>query len=441
VRNPRRALRAYLALIALVIAGTCFIIAWQQAGRVPPPTWSATKSWIASAQCAKALGIPLIGCEGGKIVPFADISAADDPGHAFFLSLYAIVTRADVHATDVARMNTIVNYVGIAIVVCLLLQMRLWLAGMIAMALLAVYAAKFIGTAAHPAQIGGALLSATLPLVLLGMPALHQRRLVYATWLAIGSAALAAACLLRQSIGMMGVVAACLAVGVLAWRTRGRVLASGHLALAIGAVAISAMTPKIILRLRDAIWNVPATTQIETHGVWHNVFLGLGVVENPFGIRWDDLFAYDIARATHPTVRYVSEQYYEILRDKYFELVMSHPVEVLEIYLRKLAMALNARPPLPLPPVPLWVTLLLLLIGVVACRRMLSKPAWIVLAICAVFSGLFLVQGAIVHPAVEYLFPIGAFLILACACLVAALVEALVTSHNSSNVEGGAHSN
>jgi len=70
-------------------------------------------------------------------------------------------------------------------------------------------------------------------------------------------------------------------------------------------------------------------------GPWHTMFIGLGWETNPYGIVFEDAHGFAVARSVNPEVQRYSEEYFAILKARYFELILGDPVYFLGNYFRK----------------------------------------------------------------------------------------------------------
>jgi hypothetical protein len=72
------------------------------------------------------------------------------------------------------------------------------------------------------------------------------------------------------------------------------------------------------------------------HGLWHNVYIGLGYLPNPYGLRWlDDVGVRDVRRVNPEALR-GSKAYESTARHLYFEAVRAHPGFAWRVYRAKL---------------------------------------------------------------------------------------------------------
>jgi len=157
-----------------------------------------------------------------------------------------------------------------------------------------------------------------------------------------------------------------------------------------------------VFTLRNFAYDLAPSGQMETHGIWHNLYIGLGVVGNPFGIIWDDTNGFEHARAIDPNVKYISKHYYDVLRDAYFDLVAQHPFTVARIYAEKLLYAIVRD--------KVWIMLILSVIPAIHLRRAIRTQRLgnidAVFAISGLFVCFFFGQAALFHWSMGYRFPI-----------------------------------
>jgi hypothetical protein len=271
----------------------------------------------------------------------------------------------------------------------------------------------------HPAQFGAVCLAAVLPLAIFGLPVVSANERSFWIWIVVGIFCFGVATLLRQAIGLMGVVAGCSAVAVnfVLHAPRGRRALMAGVAL-MAAIVISYQTPLLVSQARNFIYHLPPATLLEQHGVWHNLYIGLGAADNPFGIVWDDDSAVRAARHADTTAIYGSARYFAVLRDEYFQVLRQHPIEVAGVYLRKLRIIFETPFPWPLEELRLGDALAVLFFAAVYFRALLRHSrsglfaADAVFAIALLFTMFFIAQGVLFHYKLLYLFPVHLFLLI-----------------------------
>jgi hypothetical protein len=370
--------------------------------------WAAAKVWLLSAECARQTKTILTVCQGGKLIPFGVVSLGDDPGHALILDIYSAVTGARIEPNQISKLNTIINYAGLAALAGALTICFAPITLIFVLTLGATIANLFHAVSPHPAQFGAACFATILPLTILALPG-RERRLWFIYL--IGCLCSIAALLIRQPIGLMGAAASSLAIAVnfvIGSHDSRRYLL--HLAT-ISLVVLALFSPNLIIQLRDAAYHIsPNTAFDEQHGIWHSVYIGLGAVDNPFGLSWNDADAWDTVRRIDPKAAYASAQYFTVLRDAYFSLVIQHPIAVAAIYLKKLVIVLDLRLPM-FPRIRFWECLLAVSAAWSAARWWVwtRRPGWLpvdaVAAIGAFFVFCFMAQAVIALPALIYFFP------------------------------------
>jgi hypothetical protein len=389
------------------------------------PYWGAADVWMESAECARNTGVVLALCRNGRQIPFADGSSGDDPGHALAFGIYSAISHKAVSLKDVSVFNSGVNYTAIVLLTVLFFCLQLPLVSFLLLTFGTFVADELQMLGPHPAAFGVACFAAVLPIALLGLPAVPSSRTSFSIWIVIGILCLAVATLLRQAIGLMGVVAGCSAVIAyfMIYRTRTRA-AFTTCAVLIAGIFLSYQTPAFVSLARNAAYHLPPANFPEQHGIWHNVYIGLGAVENPFGLTWSDGDALKAVNRVDPNIVYTSARYYAVLRDEYFSILKQHPREVAGVYLKKLDIISESRLPFWLESWKFWEAAVFLCVVAAYARVLLYFrrsgfcAADAVFAVGVLFTGFFVGQGVLVHFAIQYLFPIHLFLLLCAGAIV-----------------------
>jgi len=370
-------------------------------------------------------------CQDDHLLPIGDVTQGDDPGHALTLELYSMLTGRPVNANDVSRINSYINLVGIALLAALLYQIGLSVAAFVVLVGAPMLANQYFALGPHPANLGVACLAALLPIAALTVPSSARRR--FWIWLGVGLCSLAVAMLFREVIGLMGAVAtiatAILRYGVLGSRTFRSLLGCIVIAsLATGTIAV----PKAILKTRDIAFDLKPSDMMQQHGAWHNLYIGLGAAENPFGLMWDDGVGRAAVKRIDPSVPYLSNAYYSILKHEYLNIVVHRPLEVFTVYLRKLRDALdNAH-------IGAFLAIIVVLVTIGRWRFSKSFAGWIaadgVLVVSVLFVAMFLCQAMLFHPALQYLFPIEVFLLVGAAVAAQLFVAVIQAERHAARV-------
>ena len=417
----------YRPVVAFVAAVFCILaigypeirLALDKAERYRTATtaeWGATAVWLKSAACARQSGAWLALCEDGRLLPVSEEAIADDPGHAFLLGLWARLADRDATLLDAAHLNIGINVLGLALLSAVVVALG---AHWTAIVLLAFGPLVFVGwftTAPHWSFIGVASLQAVLPLALAGAASGNLSRRTATVFTIIGLLGVCLGALVRQHIAIMGLlftlsILAVIGVGRLHHGRRIRTL------LLVAVLAVLAVeTPRWVLMARDALFPIEAGHLIAEHGTSHILYIGLGAVENRWGIRYDDKVGVEAAAKVAPDVVPYSPAYFRVMWRLYFDRVMEDPGEVARIYYEKAKVLLTDRILDSAPP--LWLSLLIALAAQLLASRerprgqRLSDRLLIINLVSFAFIGLFVIQGVLAHHTRMYAVPIGAFLLL-----------------------------
>ncbi|MBX9945518.1 MAG: hypothetical protein K2Y40_15650 [Reyranella sp.] len=377
--------------------------------------WGVTDHWIASAECARKTGAWLVVCPGGRLVPLANQALADDPGHALLLEVWAMVADRSLKVGDAASLNVVLNVFGMLSIATLLFAARLHVASLIVLVYGGGVYLDWTGVSPHPGLVGAASFAAVLPCTLILSELGYLSRPTRISGLFAGAILLGLAALLREPIGMMGLIVSLAAIVWVALSRRELRRWLRLVPLLLLAV-VSWQTPRWVLLARDMVFSVPKTAQIETHGISHNLYLGLGAIENKFGLSWTDATGAKAVADIDPTVAYVSRDYFRVLWRAYLQRVAEDPLEVLRIYATKTGIILGYS--FPDKTTPLWLVVLggaLLLVGGWrwgVWRRAGCPQAPAVLFVALSFLARFVLQGAVAHHSRPYAHPIGAFVLM-----------------------------
>jgi hypothetical protein len=382
---------------------------------IMPSDWLATNVWLESSDCARQRGVWLAICEHGKLVPISERAIADDPGHALLLGLWSIATGKRATLPDVARLNTLLDTIGLVALAGLLFALRAYLTSIVLMALGPAEYLGWMGTSPHWSYIGLVSMAAVLPIALAARDLGLLPRRSGTLWIAAGLVFLAIATLVRESIGIMGFAVSLGAIAALALRRprTGPRIAGLLLAGVLGLAAFT--TPRWVVMARDATFDMQPAERLATHGLSHTLYLGLGFVENKWGIRYDDDYGEEIARNANPPVIFCSPDYFRLMWKLYLGRWTEDPVEVTRIYLDKAWRLLGV--PTLYPGPPFGIVLLIALIHLAAAtalgawRRIGFGQGFVIESVAVAFAGLFLAQAMVALPSHNYAMPVNAFVL------------------------------
>ena len=423
MRGQRRDVRvlAFLVAAALLAFGP-FQRAFVDVERyghhadIMPSDWKATNVWLEAADCALERGAWLALCENGALVPISERAIADDPGHALLLAAWAVAKRDHATLVDVARLNVLVDTLGLLALAGLMWAMRAWLASLVLLWQGPIEFLGWMGTSPHWAFIGLVCLAAILPLALAARELGLLTRRAANAWIVAGVAFLALATLMREAIGLMG-LAVTIAVAVVLLLRRRRLL---PLLLVLAAAVLAFNAPRGVVLARDAAFAMQPAQRLATHGLAHTLYLGLGYVENRWGIRYDDDYGEEIARKAG--VVFCSPEYFRLMGRLYLERWAEDPVEVARLYAAKAWMLLSHPTLTPGPPFGLVLGLalaqLVLATALGAWKRIGFEQGEAIEGVAVMFAGLFLAQAMAALPSHNYAMPVNAFVLVLFGVLV-----------------------
>ena len=426
-----------LRWLAFMVAAAAFVLgpfertftASERYGYLPdimPSDWIATNVWLDSSACALRRGAWLALCEGDELIPISERAVADDPGHALLLDMWAMVVGRRATLVDVARLNTLVDTLGLLALAALVLSLRAYTTAILLLWLGPFHYLTWMGTSPHWSYIGLVSLCALLPMTLAAKGWGLLTRRAASTWMGAGLLALAVASLMRESIGLMGLLVTLAAVALLI--LRGASFRPLALTLALAVLAFS--TPKWVIVARDTAFPMQPATRVATHGLSHTLYLGLGAVENKWGIRYDDDYGRATARAIDPAIVFASPKYFALMGRLYIERWLEDPVEVLRIYLEKAWRLLATYTMSGVPPFGLC-----LLLGVAHLIAATWTRAWqrlgfhqgqVIEGVAVSFLLLLLAQAMLALPDQTYAMPANAFILLTLAVIGEFLLRLLL---------------
>lgn len=306
--------------------------AWQ-------PSYVRVKYWLRSAECMQRRGAFLAVCDyRGRLKSIEDAQGADDLGHALLANTLAWGRATPVTRRTLTRLNVVLNATGL-----LGLSIALWLSELRLVAVLAVLLGLrwgIPGPYPGPDTLGAFLAAYCLAWVpVLWISRLDLERVTSRRGLvggALSVVSLTGAVLLRQPIGLAGVAGA---LTLLAWQAASRRPSSRRGIAAAAGLALVLLLPtqaaRGLVTLRSWTSDVPAGQRLVDHGISHNLYIGLGVYPNPWGIEWLDENARDAVARLDPSIDYATPAYFRALWRLYLGIVWRDPIGVAHLYWRK----------------------------------------------------------------------------------------------------------
>jgi hypothetical protein len=385
--------------------------------------WIPTNVWIKSAECARLHGVWLAICDDDKLVPKSEHAFGDDPGHALFLGIWAMATDDTVSFDEVARLNVGLNTAGLIILASFLFAIRAYVTSIVLLMAGPIIYLGWIGVSPHWSFIGIASMALVLPMTLIAKEYGFLSRWWGNAYVAVGLLGLAVAALVREPIGLMGVVVSIGVIGILMVR-RPRAGSRLRDLLVVGSlVLVASGAATWVIWALDALFEIEPAQRVATHNFSHTVYIGLGAVPNAFGLSYDDEVARASVERIAPDVLNSSPEYYRILWELYWDKVTSAPTEVLRIYFEKARLILADRildsaPPLGLVLV-FTVVHLVLVTTFGMWKRIDFYQGLLIEGAAIVFIVLFVAQAMLAHPNRMFAMPVGAALLM----LLGAMLE------------------
>lgn len=100
--------------IAVVLVVGLFARVWHLSHAIASQeTYSRVETTIASGECARTTGKLLAACLSGRILPYRDVSSADDPGIPILLGMLAVSTNVPINQTTLVRINLVLTLAGV----------------------------------------------------------------------------------------------------------------------------------------------------------------------------------------------------------------------------------------------------------------------------------------------------------------------------------------
>lgn len=389
----------------------CSLFYWSYVSDRNFESYPRVDYWIQAANCAKTTGQYLVVCDAKHITPIDDISLADDRGHTLILSALAHIFQIEPSRSLLRTINLTINVLSILLLSTLLYRRSMKYSAIGLNLFGMAWAGMRAGSDVDAAYIGIGTLGVAAAL-LLSTPDRSLWRSIVS--LLTGSILIATVVNLRQPIALGAATAAVLTSSVMLvfWNNRPFLYRVAYLCTVSIAMLGALKTPALITSIRNS-WLGVKSTGITSHGIYHNLFLGLGgYVENKFGIVWDDRFAMELMKKLHPDVTYCSDDYFYKIGALYWRYIKSDPLEAVRIYLVKSIRAFSESSALTLSGFSaiafFWALFFL-------SKRKPIKYSQdeLTAALATALTGLsFLGQGILTHPAWTYIHPGPALLTL-----------------------------
>jgi len=175
-----------------------------------------------------------------------------------------------------------------------------------------------------------------------------------------------------------------------------------HSFVLIGLIVASLFIPafpRVLSGARDRVYGFEKIDDM-VFSISHTLYIALGSQSNPWGIVYDDSYAFQKAVGAYPGIKIFSKAYYDYMWEAYFDALRVHPWAAVKIYAGKLAGVFwNAAE-------VLIMLILLIFLSLKSVRGQLHSNYFIVLAwVGFTATMLVLFQGFIAVNDRKYLYP------------------------------------
>ncbi|WP_139374024.1 hypothetical protein [Enhydrobacter aerosaccus] len=379
--------------------------------------WEPTNVWLKSSECAQRQRVWLALCrDDGTLVAITQSALGDDLGHALLLDLWAIASDTPASLVDVAHLNIGLNILGFVVLASFLFATGSYIAAIALIILGPTIYFGWIGVSPHWSFIGITSIAALLPMAILARECRFLSRRLGIAYVALGIFGLAIAMLVREAVGVMGIVTTLVTIMLVVARRRCKGLQYRHL-LVVGLLAfLSPVAPRIAPAARDVFFTVQPSGRMGRHGFSDILYMGLGAVPNSLGISYADDVAKRAAERIDPRVVYCSGRYFKIMWRLYFHTVASQPAEVMRIYLEKAKRILADRILDSAPPLAVVLSSALSLFLAATALGLWSRIGYsqglLLGGAALVIICLFIVQAILATPDRLYSMPMGPALLM-----------------------------
>ncbi|MCB4756450.1 MAG: hypothetical protein LHV69_05350 [Elusimicrobia bacterium] len=338
--------RAFFSLLFLAVSLLLFVKTGGEMKKaktyIPEKLMSHVNFWLKNIDCSHRTKTLLTVCDDeGHIYPLEDPkigNIGDDKGHPLLLGLITIIRGQRATLETSVKLNILLNAFG---VFCFGLTIFLWGFEMIGcLAILAgaeMLLEPFAGPdvySSSPALFCFILVALTILIRLLRNPRGISGKAL--SWFVVILFLLGFTYLIRQPYGAVGIMSALglLLLNAKIFRKKGwRGICL--LIFLCTAVMTCAFVPRFLFSLRNYAYDFRPPDAPSSHGLSHNIYIGLGIPSNPWGITYNDEFMFQKFKQLYPDVEIRSRSYYRLLWKEYLSLVSTAPLKVLRIYIEK----------------------------------------------------------------------------------------------------------
>lgn len=312
-------------------------LGWHDWSRAP--TYGRVDAWIHVAECFNQHRWWLMSCEGTNLVPFEEASLADDPGPAMLLSLISYGFNSSPSRELLVWIGLATRWIFLGISVFLLYALRYPKMMCFSVAFLGavlVSSTHYVSADADNYYWSAWMGALWISWVLL---AINQKEITARDWWGswcLATFGLIYSLLMREPMGKIGIVLGLMTFVWMVIRRQSSFQNKNRWIAVLISIVLALLSPDMVYRIRQIQMPLHASSLYQkTHGVSHNLLIGLGAEHNSFGIRWDDASGLELAKKINPNVVSCTREYFDILWKAYWNIVIHHPLEVLGIYFKK----------------------------------------------------------------------------------------------------------
>lgn len=336
MRRPGALLAYGLAVAAITVVGLSFF---------SPSDWSLlgtrADGFNASAEVLDDGGPPLAG-EGGERTRdnprgYFAIGAGDDQGAYLYVPLVQHVFGIEEPLTAVRALFLALFFITIALYPLIFHALfRSLPAALAAPLALAVFLTGLPVTDIYWVPTWAA--TTLLPLLFL----VDRRTPLRAVPMMMGLMVAASfASSIRSNAGLGVALAAAIVFFTRPWTWRRR-----GLAVALLVVAYLTVTPLGLAAVREyrdsrLDQNLTAMSDNSAHPVWHSIYIGLGYLPNDYKIKYLDEVAFATAKTVDPDIEFLSDEYEELLRNRWVDIATDNPGFVTGLSVQKVVVAVR----------------------------------------------------------------------------------------------------
>jgi hypothetical protein len=297
-----------------------------------------TQYILESSNCSQKTGMILTMCSPDRgPVGVESYSVADDRGHNLIANIVSFFKTEPLSVKTIVHIGLVINAIGLLAVCFGFLVAQMPVAAVLSLYLGTFHGipGPFVGSESAASYFGVYCLAVAPVIFLAGRmnkkgPLSHEYFAGVFILFSLGSAIL-----LRQSLGMLGIMSSLAILGFGFFNRKNMAERMKFIAFAFCLIALTGL-PEGLLNLRGWMHDVPRGNLIGTHGFAHTLYAGLGSEPNPWGIKWDDSLVWEQIHKYNPKAQYGTESHFSTAKEMYMNILKTSPLEVAKIYWAKL---------------------------------------------------------------------------------------------------------